>query len=64
MDFTDCLAENPADYVELAVRLGCDGDYRRHISERLNEAKHAVFEDHAAVSEHERIFSELLADVI
>jgi predicted O-linked N-acetylglucosamine transferase (SPINDLY family) len=60
MRFVDCVVETANQYIELAVRLGIDPDFRHSVSARLLAASHVLFEDHSVVSEHERIFRELL----
>jgi predicted O-linked N-acetylglucosamine transferase (SPINDLY family) len=60
MDFLDCVAASPSEYVDLAVRLGTDRDYRQHVGTRLMAASDVLFEDPGAVSEHERLFFELI----
>jgi predicted O-linked N-acetylglucosamine transferase (SPINDLY family) len=64
MDYRQCLAKNCNEYVNLANQLGCDTEFRAHVARQIREAKHAVFDDLEAVREHERIFGELLADVM
>jgi predicted O-linked N-acetylglucosamine transferase (SPINDLY family) len=60
MDFPDCIVANAAQYIELAVKLGTDQAFRHEMSTRLTAASNVLFEDPIAVSEHERIFTELL----
>ena len=60
MGMTECIATDREDYVARAVALGTDADYRRMIEGRIREASRVLFEDHEAVSEHERLFRELL----
>lgn len=60
MALTDCIAQDASDYSRLAVRLATEREYRRDVEQRIYEASEVLFEDGEAVSEHERIFHELL----
>ena len=60
MGVTDCVAHSAEEYVEIAVRLGTDRVWREEVSGRIRDARHRIFEDQQAVSEHERIFRELV----
>jgi predicted O-linked N-acetylglucosamine transferase (SPINDLY family) len=54
MNLLDCVAQSAEQYVELAVRLGTDPDARRDMSQRIEKASGALFEDPAEVREFER----------
>ena len=54
----DCVASSVQQYVELAVRLGCDRDYRYSIKEKILAASHLLFEDIDAVRQHEAFFEQ------
>ena len=47
----DCVASSKEEYVEIATRLGRDGDYARQIGQRIKDASDTVLEDKAAVDE-------------
>jgi len=57
----DLVADSPAAYVALAVRLGTDREYRAHAAGRVAAAAPALFEDAEAVREHERFFERAAA---
>jgi predicted O-linked N-acetylglucosamine transferase (SPINDLY family) len=57
----DCVARSAEEYVQIAVKLGCDPEWRNEVSNRLRESRWRVFEDRQAVTEHERLFRELVA---
>jgi predicted O-linked N-acetylglucosamine transferase (SPINDLY family) len=61
MQIDELIASSPAEYVAVAVRLGCDRDYRMTMREKVRAASPAVFDDLEAVREHERFFTEALA---
>ncbi len=43
-------------YVDLAVKLGTEPDYRNEISRRITERSDEIFEERGVVEEHERFF--------
>jgi protein O-GlcNAc transferase len=55
------VARSPAEYVELAARLGLDREYRREVGGRIVAAVPALFEDPGAVAEHARFFGRAAA---
>lgn len=60
MGLDSCIAEDTDSYVELACHLGQDVDLRREASQQIDEQSHLLFEDPRAVSEHERLFAEII----
>lgn len=61
MGMTDCVADSPAQYVELALALGTDPAYRAKISHHLSQACPVLFEDQQAVTELADFFETALA---
>jgi len=53
MDVPDCVAGNPAEYIDLAVRCGTDRDFKSAVSRKIQEANHALFEDNEGVRQLE-----------
>jgi protein O-GlcNAc transferase len=62
MGIDDCIAGSTEDYVEIAVRLGTDADFRHDVERRIAAASDALFHDRRAVAEHEEIFNRLIAE--
>jgi len=60
MGIADCIAGSEDEYVDIAVRLGTDAEYRRGIHERILEVTPLLFED-IRVREFERFFLEARA---
>jgi len=60
MGVLDCVGWSAEEYVELALRLGTDADYRRSVSEKIAAASHVLFEDLDVVREHEQFFERAL----
>ena len=58
LDDLPCLTTTQ--YVDLAVRLGTEPDYRQDVSRRILERTHLIFEDADTVREHERLFELML----
>jgi predicted O-linked N-acetylglucosamine transferase (SPINDLY family) len=59
MQITDGIAGSPEEYVDIAVRLGTEADYRTAVRARILEANRVLYEDAEAVREFERFFEEV-----
>ena len=57
MDILDCIAADADEYVEIAVRLGTDPQYREQIRRKILSASDALFENRDAVIELEEFFT-------
>ncbi len=62
MGLSDCVASDPASYIDIALALGADAAYRSEVVEKIRRTSFIIFEDQEAVREHERIFSELVEE--
>lgn len=62
MEMFDCVAYTADEFVDIAIKLGTDKAYRESVEARLREASHVLFHDEGAVSEHERLFGELIEE--
>ncbi len=62
MGFTELIASSAEEYVQRAVRVATDREYRMTLRDQLAVASEAVFEDLEAVREHERFFEEVVAE--
>ena len=60
MDVDDCIARDVDDYVDIAVRLGTDPDWRRAVETRIAAAHDTLFEHPEAIE----AFSGFLDDAI
>ena len=56
MEIDDCVAESLEDYVEIAVKLGCDTSFRNDIEKLIEARNGCLFEEAEAVREFERFF--------
>ena len=59
----DLIATTPEQYIQRAVRIGTDRDFRDAIRRRIAERNHILFDDLEVVREHERFFEYALAEV-
>jgi predicted O-linked N-acetylglucosamine transferase (SPINDLY family) len=59
MGVLDCVARDRAHYVDLAVRLGTDADFREHVRVQIDAAAGALFEDITAVRAIEQFFQKV-----
>ena len=62
MGIDDCIADSTESYVEIAVRLGTDADFRHDVERRIAAASDVLFDDRRAVAEHEEVFNRLIAE--
>jgi len=60
MGVMDCLVSSLDNYIEVAVKVGANADFREYVGGRIRESSDALFMDAMSVSEHERIFEELI----
>lgn len=52
----ELIGKNVDDYIDIAVRLGTDRDYRASIVDRIKTSKHQLFEDVECVKELDSLF--------
>ncbi|MGF7210949.1 putative O-linked N-acetylglucosamine transferase (SPINDLY family) [Skermanella aerolata] len=57
MDLDDCVAADHAEYVELALRLGRDRDFRRHVTRRVLDRVPALFDHDQSVRAIEHVLA-------
>jgi len=58
MEMPDLPTTNREQYVDLAVKLGTDAEYRHEVSRRINRQKHLIFERDDDLPNWERFFEE------
>jgi len=59
MGLDDLIAHDAPAYVDLAVRLANDAQFRAETSRRILECNGVLFEDDAVIGEFERFFAEV-----
>ena len=63
MGLTELIASDAREYIDLAVRLGTDADYRAARRKEIIEHSAVLFEDTHVVREFERFFAESVAEI-
>ncbi|HYV39320.1 MAG TPA: tetratricopeptide repeat protein [Gemmataceae bacterium] len=53
MGVLDCVANEPEEYVKIALRLGTDADYREAMRRRITDANHLIYENSEGIRELE-----------
>lgn len=59
MEMDDLVVHSPENYVECAVRIGTDPDYRQAIRQKILERCPILYEDHRAIEEYTRFFQSI-----
>ena len=62
MGMTETIASSLDEYVELAVRLGWDSEWRRYISEKIAENKHRIYRDMTCITTLENFLKKALEE--
>jgi protein O-GlcNAc transferase len=62
MGILDCIAADPRQYVDIAVRLATDRAQAQTLRQRILAHNHVLFEDPRVVEEFEKFFVEALGD--
>lgn len=57
---TDTLAQNETEYIEIAVRLGLEPQWREEIKQRMSQRHDRLFEDRSCVTGLESFFRQVL----
>jgi protein O-GlcNAc transferase len=61
MGMTDCVVQSSKEYIDLAVRLGTDADYRTHLSAKIKAASPVLFENPAGIRALEEFLQNAVA---
>lgn len=64
MGYRECVARSPAQYVDTAVRLGCERDYHHAVSGAIRERNGVLYEDLKPVRELETFFETVVEEQI
>lgn len=60
MEIADCIARDPDDYVDIAVRIATEPDHRHALSRKILQHNGVLFENRRVLSEFERFFTTAL----
>ena len=63
MGLLDCVAKDDREYVEMALRLGQDPEYRESMRARIAERSDVLFDDVDAVREIEQFLIKAIEEV-
>jgi predicted O-linked N-acetylglucosamine transferase (SPINDLY family) len=59
---TDTIAQNEAEYIEIAVKLGKDSKWRRDVVERMSQRQDNLFDDRVCVRALEAFYQEVVRE--
>ncbi len=59
---TETIAKNEAEYVDIAVRLGLDQEWRNSIIQRMIHCHSSLYEDKTAVAALEACYSHVVQE--
>lgn len=59
---TDTIAQNEAEYIEIAVKLGLDPTWRRHVADRMNERHNYLYDDKACIAGLEALYKQVVRE--
>ncbi len=63
MNYMECVATDPTNYVEIAIRLGTDRNHRRLVGEVILAKNSVLYENKVVVREMEQFFLEAIRNV-
>jgi protein O-GlcNAc transferase len=61
LGISHCIAKDVADYIEIALRLGTNADYRNQVRQQILAGHSRLFEDLSAVRDWEAFFRQVAA---
>ena len=61
MGISDCIADSPDAFVEIAIRLGTDSKYRKEVADLIRTRSAAVLEDEVCAAAFAKFFLDLRA---
>jgi len=59
---TDTIAQNEVEYIEIAVKLGTDSEWRRDVAERMSQRQGNLFDDRVCVTALEAFYQEVVRE--
>jgi protein O-GlcNAc transferase len=62
MGLTETIAENEAEYIEIAVKLGLNSIWRETISQQMSERQNLLFDDQVCVTALEEFYQAVVTD--
>jgi FkbM family methyltransferase len=62
IEVTETIAQNEMEYIEIAVKLGLDPEWRRNILERIKERHDRLYDDKACVAGLEAFYKQVVRE--
>lgn len=59
---TDTIAKNEVEYIEIAVKLGTDSEWRRDVAKRMSQRQDNLFDDRVCVTALEAFYQEVVRE--
>jgi predicted O-linked N-acetylglucosamine transferase (SPINDLY family) len=60
IEVTETIASSVDEYIDLAIRLGKEADFRREISEKVRERSDVLFQDEEAIRGLEKFYEKVI----
>ncbi len=62
LEVTDTIAKNEVEYIEIAVKLGTDLEWRRDVAERMSQRQGNLFDDQVCVNALEAFYQQVVRE--
>ena len=62
MGITETIASTIDEYVDLAVKLGKDANWRQYIEEKIRNNKHRVYQDRTCITALENFLEKIVKE--
>jgi predicted O-linked N-acetylglucosamine transferase (SPINDLY family) len=62
LGITDTIGQNEEEYIQIAVKLGLDSDWRRDIAERMSQRQDDLFDDKVCVTALEGFYQQIVLE--
>ena len=59
---TDTIAQNEEEYIQIAVKLGLDSQWRRDIAQRMSQRQDDLFDDKVCVTALEGFYQQIVLE--
>ena len=59
---TDTIAQNEEEYIQIAVKLGLDSQWRRDIAQRMSQRQDDLFDDKVCVTALEGFYQQVVLE--
>jgi len=59
---TDTIAQNEEEYIQIAVNLGLDSEWRRDVAQRMSQRQDNLFDDQICVTALESFYQRIVRE--